>query len=140
MLEKGVARLARPSLRCLLLLLLLLQHCLLLLGCCLGHRRTEVHLLEHQPHIHPLVLAITQTLSDEVFCLCRHSRLVGELDLGGLENGVLLQDGCLALVVPKRLLAIEALVEDHSDTPTSTLEEILGGALPTTKHSGGRYQ
>merc|ERR1712130_770867 len=64
LLEKGVARLSWPSLRC---LLLLLQHCLLLFGCCLGHRRTEVHLLEHQPHVHPFVLAIAQTLSDEVF-------------------------------------------------------------------------
>merc|ERR1712098_720384 len=56
LLEKGVARLtwpSWPSLRCLLLLLLLLQHCLLLLGRCLRHRRTEVHLLEHQPHVHP---------------------------------------------------------------------------------------
>lgn len=42
---------------------------------------------------------------------------VGELHLGGLEYGVLLEDCGLALVVPERLLAIQTLVEDHADTP-----------------------
>lgn len=43
--------------------------------------------------------------------------LVGELDLGRLEDCVLLQNRRLTLVVSERLLAVEALVEDHPHAP-----------------------
>lgn len=43
--------------------------------------------------------------------------LVGELDLCRFEDCVLLQNRRLTLVVTERLLAVEALVEDHSHAP-----------------------
>lgn len=93
--------------------------------------------------------------------------LNGELDIGSFEYGVLLQDVLLWLVVAKRLkrrnspqpsrlngkhiimwiiciFILTFLPYRHwkKITPTdhtSTLLEIFGGSLPTTKHSGGKY-
>lgn len=62
------------------------------------------------------------TETERITCLVYLSLIadcgfVGKLHLGGLEDRVLLEDRGLALVVPKRLLAVQALVEDHADAP-----------------------
>ena len=90
---------------------------LLLLGCSLGYWGRKVKLRVHGGHVHPLVLAVTQTLPDEVLGLRRHRGLVGELDICGLQDGVLLQDGCLGLIVPEWLLSVQALIKYHTNAP-----------------------
>lgn len=70
-------------------------------------------------------------------------RFVGELHLGRLENGVLFEYSGLALVVAERLLAVQALVEDHAHAPhvhlTTDLwwvfadDETLGRQVPDDK-------
>lgn len=93
------------------------------------------------------------------------NRLDGKLDVGGLQYRVLLQDVLLGLVVAERLAEEETKWIRGGDLTvkpsfpsfkltflpyrhwknmiptdqTSTLLEIFGGSLPTTKHSGGRY-
>ena len=83
----------------------------LLLRCCRGRlgslllrlRGAEIRVPDQGVDIDPLVLAVSQALSDEDFGSVRNGRLVGKVDLSGLENGVLLQDGGLRLVVAKGL-------------------------------------
>merc|ERR1719431_1524084 len=115
LLEEGAALARVPSLR--LCRSCLLLHLLLLLSCRLRDGGTKVDLLEHQPYVHPLVLAIAQASPDEVLRLSRDGGFVWELDVAGLEDGVLLEDGGLALVVSKGLLAVQTLVKYHSHTP-----------------------
>jgi len=69
------------------LLLLLLKLLLLLLLLLLGDGGAEVDLLGHQPHVHPLLLPVAQTLPDEIFRLSGDGGPVGELNLGGLQQG-----------------------------------------------------
>ena len=37
------------------------------------------------------------------------------------------------------VLRLAVLLSTYNTIYTCTLDDILGGALPTTKHSGGRY-
>ena len=51
--------------------------------------------MSHGPHVHPVLLAVAKAFPNKAFGLRRHGRLVGELDLGGLQDSVLLKDGSL---------------------------------------------
>ena len=110
--RRTLSRLGQRLLRLKLKLLLLL-----LLSCSLGYWGRKVKLRVHGGHVHPLVLTVTQTLPDEVLGLCRHRRLVGELDICGLQNSVLLQDGCLGLIVAEGFLPVQALIKYHTNAP-----------------------
>ncbi len=70
-----------------LFLLLLLQLLLLFLLLLLGNGGTEVDLLGHEPHVHPLLLPVAETLPDEVLRLRGHGRPVRKLNLSGLKQG-----------------------------------------------------
>ena len=86
----------------LLLLLLSCKRCRLsLLLLCL--RWTKVRVFDQGVHIHPLILPVGEAFSYEGLGCVRHSRLVGEMDLCGLQDDVLFQNGSLRLVVAKRL-------------------------------------
>jgi hypothetical protein len=66
-------------------------------------RRAQVWIPGQGVDVHPVLLAVGQALADERLGRVRHGRLVGEVDLGGLQDDVLLQDGGLRLVVAERL-------------------------------------
>ena len=95
----------------LLLLLVMMRVMVVLLRCRGGRlgalllrlRRAQVRVPDHRVDVHPLVLPVSQALSDEGLGGVRHGRLVGEVDLRGFENDVLLQDSGLGLVVTERL-------------------------------------
>lgn len=62
-------------------------------------------------------------------CLIGDAGLVRELHFGRLQYRVLLEDRRLRLVVAERLLAVQALVEDHAHRPHVHLGGDLGRIL-----------
>ena len=58
-------------------------------------RRAEVGVLDQGVDVDPFVFPVSQALPDEDFGSVRNSRLVGKVDLGGLQDRVLLQDSGL---------------------------------------------
>lgn len=62
-------------------------------------------------------------------CLIGDAGLIGELHLSRLQYRVLLEYRRLRLVMAKRLLAVQALVEDHTHRPHVHLGGDLGRIL-----------
>lgn len=82
-----------------------------------GHRWLQIFVSGQGQHVDTILLAVGQAASYETFSFITDDRLISELYLGRLQNGVLLEDGRLRQIMTERFLTVKALIENHADTP-----------------------
>ena len=77
------------------------EHYLHFLLFCL--RWAHVGVFDHFHDIHTVIFTIGKTSTNEIFGLGRYCRLIRKLDICCFQNNIFFQDGCLGLIMTKRL-------------------------------------